>query len=367
MIKKLYIHNYRCFENFEFSTEEKAVLLIGKNGSGKSTIRDALGIFQKIGRQINNIDHLLSKKDFSKGRINTPIRFELEVLIKEQIYKYNLAFELPKNFSRIRILEENLLLDNEEIFTRKEAQVILYRQKSQSQFVVDWHLIALPLIHSPIEVDPLSIFKKFLSDMVLLLPIPSQIGGYAKEESLQLTLHADNFAEWLSGILTLYPAAYSLIYDYLKKGPMPDIQDFRGEREGKDSKNWKVTFSNEKEELSVDFESLSEGEKIYFICATLIAANKFYGPIFCFWDEPDNYILPSEIKHLITELKKSFNTSGQIWISSHDILTIEAFSSNNTFVLRRKSHIEPVRIKLLEEIKTYNVSDSVVIGDIFHE
>lgn len=289
------------------------------------------------------------------------------MLIKEQIYKYNLAFELPKNFSRIRILEENLLLDNEEIFTRKEAQVILYRQKSQSQFVVDWHLIALPLIHSPIEVDPLSIFKKFLSDMVLLLPIPSQIGGYAKEESLQLTLHADNFAEWLSGILTLYPAAYSLIYDYLKK---VRCQIFRiSEENGKERilKTGKLHFPMKKEELSVDFESLSEGEKIYFICATLIAANKFYGPIFCFWDEPDNYILPSEIKHLITELKKSFNTSGQIWISSHDILTIEAFSSNNTFVLRRKSHIEPVRIKLLEEIKTYNVSDSVVIGDIFHE
>ncbi|MCA9755615.1 MAG: AAA family ATPase [Candidatus Eisenbacteria bacterium] len=38
MIKRLYVHNFRCLENFELEFDRSSVLLIGQNGSGKSTI-----------------------------------------------------------------------------------------------------------------------------------------------------------------------------------------------------------------------------------------------------------------------------------------------------------------------------------------
>ena len=54
MIERLYIHNFRCLENFEFKPgDASSALLIGKNGSGKSTLVQALKIVQAIGRVKN--------------------------------------------------------------------------------------------------------------------------------------------------------------------------------------------------------------------------------------------------------------------------------------------------------------------------
>ena len=39
MIRRLYVHNFRCLENFELPVSgQSSVLLIGKNGSGKTTV-----------------------------------------------------------------------------------------------------------------------------------------------------------------------------------------------------------------------------------------------------------------------------------------------------------------------------------------
>ena len=43
-IKKLELHNFRCFENYELELAERFTLLIGDNGSGKTAILDALAV-----------------------------------------------------------------------------------------------------------------------------------------------------------------------------------------------------------------------------------------------------------------------------------------------------------------------------------
>ncbi|GET35817.1 hypothetical protein MiSe_05630 [Microseira wollei NIES-4236] len=55
--------------------------VIGKNGSGKSTISHVLEVFQSISRVTNRVRDLVKSKDFARGRSDVPIRFELEVLL----------------------------------------------------------------------------------------------------------------------------------------------------------------------------------------------------------------------------------------------------------------------------------------------
>jgi len=106
MLQRLYVHNFRCLENFELILKEmSSALLIGKNGSGKSTIASALEVLQKISQGINRMRdlakypfQLISPKDFAHGRSDVPIRFEIEVLLDSQLYKYVLALDLPENF-----------------------------------------------------------------------------------------------------------------------------------------------------------------------------------------------------------------------------------------------------------------------------
>ena len=351
MLQRLYVHNFRCLENFELALKGmSSALLIGKNGAGKSTISSALGVLQNIGRGINRVGQLVQSKGFARGRSDVPIQFELEVLLDEKLYKYALAFELPEKFRELRVSEEQLLVSGEAIYSLKEAKVTLYNssQNREAQFLVDWHLVALPVIQEQSETDPLHIFKTWLANLVILAPIPSSMTGNSNSETLEPEQDGSNFGDWFSGLLRRYPAAYTQVDKYLRE-VMPDIRDFLNEPIGKDSRSMIVRFEANNANLNVDFEDLSDGEKYFFLCAVVLAANKYYGSLFCFWDEPDSYLSLSEVGHFIAALRRSFANSGQILVTSHNDEAIQRFSNENTFVLDRKSHLEPTLIRLLSE------------------
>ncbi|MEQ8752401.1 MAG: AAA family ATPase [Coleofasciculus sp. G1-WW12-02] len=376
MLQRLYVHNFRCLENFELTIKEMpSVLLVGKNGSGKSTIADALEGLQKISQGINRMRdleelNLISPKDFARGRSDVPIRFEIEVFLDNKLYKYVLALELPEKFRELRVSEEQLLVSGEPIYSRKEAQVILYSslQNREAQFRLDWHLVALPVIQEQSETDPLHIFKTWLAHMIILAPIPSLMTGDSKGDTLEPRRDGSNFGEWVSGLLSRYPAAYTRVDRYLRD-VMPDIQDFLNELIGKDSKSMIVRFEANSANLNVDFKDLSDGEKCFFICAVVLAANEFYGPLFCFWDEPENYLSLSEVGHFVISLRRSFKQKGQILLTSHNEEAIRKFSDENTFVLDRKSHLEPTLIRLLRDMRvtgdvTGDLINTLICGDI---
>ena len=366
MLQRLYVHNFRCLENFELSLKNmSSSLIVGKNGTGKSTIAFVFELLQSIGRGTHRIGQLIQPKDFSRGRSNVPIRFEIEVILDGKLYKYALALELPENFRELRIFEEHLSIAGSPIYERKEAQVTLYnRSQSAAKFRVDWHLVALPVIQEQSETDPLHVFKVWLAHTIVLAPIPSLMTGYSHGETLKPKKDGSNFGEWLSGLLGRYPAAYMYADRYLRE-VMPDLQDFLNEPIGKDAKNTIVRFEAKSATLNVDFKDLSDGEKCFFLCSVVLAANKYYGPLFCFWDEPDSYLSLSEIGHFITSLRRSFQNSGQIVATSHNEEAIRKFSNENTFVLDRKSHLEPTLIRLLSEIPLDgDLIDTLILGDI---
>lgn len=365
MLQRLYVHNFRCLVNFELSLKEmSSALLIGRNGVGKSTIASALELLQAIGRGANRIGQLIQPKDFAIENSNVPIRFELEVLLQNKLYKYVLALELPEGFRELRVFEEQLLVAEELIFSRKEAQVSLASRNREAQFLVDWHLIALPVIQEQSETDPVHIFKTWLARMIILAPIPSLMNGESNGETLEPKRNGSNFGEWFSGLLSRYPAAYKEVDSYLQ-AVMPDISDIRNDLIGKDFKSMIVRFEKNSSNLSVDFKDLSDGEKCFFLCAVVLAANKHYGPVFCFWDEPDNYLSISEVGHFVMSLRRSFKGQGQFLATSHNGEAIRQFSNENTFFVDRKSHLEPTLLRALNELAVgENLIDALIIGDI---
>lgn len=126
VIRRLYVHNFRCLENFELPVSgQSSVLLIGKNGSGKSTVALVLEILQRIARGTNRVGDLVRPEDFTRGRTDVPMRFEIEVEIDGGIYEYVIALELPSGRKEPRVLEEKLLAGGNPVYTRTAAQVKL--------------------------------------------------------------------------------------------------------------------------------------------------------------------------------------------------------------------------------------------------
>jgi predicted ATPase len=366
MIQRVFISHYRLFENFEINlSDRKTVLLIGKNGVGKSTLGKALRILQDIGRGSNRLKTLFSEDDYGSADTNRPIRIEIEVKIGDKRFEYSLAVELPEKFTESRVLEESLAINGQNVYRREQAEVTL--ANSANAFLVDWHLVALPVVQVRGIANPIAIFKEWLSRMVIISPTPSLMNGLSQEDSLELTHDCENFASWFGGVLSEYPASYSVIAEYLKE-VLPDFQDFQNKPISDVAKQLFVRFAGDQvRPLRLDFKNLSDGEKCFFVCSIVLAANRFYGPIFCLWDEPDNYLSLSEVGHMTMALRRSFEKSGQLIVSSHNPEAIRKFSDDNTLCLSRASHRESPTAKWLSDIGYQgDLVESLVRGDIHY-
>jgi len=368
MLQRLYIHNFKTFQNFELKPEGKhSSLLLGKNGAGKSSVAKALQVLQNIGRGVNRVGQLVSPRDFFLTKTDLPMRLEVEVLLDGQKFHYSLALELPAKFKELRILEERLEWEGHPVYVREQAQVSLRKTvdtTGDARFLVDWHLVALPLIQVQSENDPVHIFKTWLAQMVIIAPVPQLMSGESSEESVWPVANASNAVDWLAGLLGQYPAAYTALDGYLKE-VMPDLLDFKYENLGKESKRLSIQFKMEAGIFSVNFDELSDGEKCFFLCAIIVAANRAYGPIFCFWDEPDNYLSLSEVGHFVLQLRRAFEEQGQIIMTTHNEEAIRRFSNENTWVMGRKSHLEPTQQRLLGELALgSDVVQSLMLGEV---
>src|ERR1019366_3115833 len=165
MIERLYVHNYRCLQNFTLDLAgQSSLVLISKNGAGKSTVLHCLEVFQRICRGFNRVGDLISASDFTQHRTDHPVRFEIDVTMSGKRFKYSVSFEWPANFREARILDEGLSVDGSSIFLRHNAQIQL---SGGPTFGLDWHTVALPVIEEKPGARAIQDIKTFFATMIL--------------------------------------------------------------------------------------------------------------------------------------------------------------------------------------------------------
>lgn len=365
MIKRLYVHNFRCFENFEISFEDRSsTLLIGKNGAGKSAIRRALAVLQAIARGTNHVGLLVGPKDFFLHRTDAPMRFELDVSLAGRSYHYELVLELPAKYKVLRVQSERFTVDGRTVYSRASRSVTVGGKPDSASLFMDWHMIALPIIQEDPEHDDLHTFKLWLARSILLAPIPSAISGESADETLEPAQDASNLGAWFSALISYAPSAYGPISEYLSD-VLVDFLDVKNPSVGAEARALSVQFRKDQKLLSLPFEALSDGEKCFFICAMVLAANRAYGPVFCFWDEPDSHLSLDEVSHFITALRRDFEAGGQMIVTSHNPETIRRFSRENTLLLFRRGHLEPTRSAWLDGLDVRgDLVDALITGDV---
>jgi len=181
--------------------------------------------------------------------------------------------------------------------------------------------------------------------MLILAPIPSLISGDSSGDSLMPNREVTNFGEWMTGLLAHSPAAYAKIDQHLKT-VMPDLKDVKNPVIGKDARSLTVQFQKDQATLSVSFRELSDGEKCFFIGAVVLASNEAYGPLFCFWDEPDNFLSLSEVGHFAMDFAARFSRRPVPGHFTQPRGHVAVFAGD-TFLLARRSHLEPTLVKPL--------------------
>ena len=101
------------------------------------------------------------------------------------------------------------------------------------------------------------------------------------------------------------------------------------------------------------------------ICALVLAATESYGPLVCFWDEPDNYLALNEVGQFVLALRRAFRHGSQFIATSHNPEAIRSFSRENTLLLYRKSHLAPTIVRRVEDLKVHgDLVSALIRGDV---
>jgi len=163
MLTRVYIDNFRCFVNFEWKLGRKQ-LILGANGSGKSSLFDALSRVRQFAVKGGWIDDLHSSRQLTRWlRLKqTQQTFEIEARLEHGTYVYRLVIEPDRAPEpQPRVVCEGVKFDGKPIFDFADGAVTLYTDSFAQKvtYPFDPRRSALATITSMVDNQKLTEFK----------------------------------------------------------------------------------------------------------------------------------------------------------------------------------------------------------------
>lgn len=212
MLTRLYVDNFRCFENFEYRPGPKQ-LIVGANGSGKSSFMEALSFLCRFGQNGVLSDALPAMQTTRWAKQKTQV-FELEVAL-DGAFLYRLEVELPSPTSRPRVRSETLHFDGKPVLEFIDGQVQLYdRFQPAQKFPADPFRSALAI--TPLGTDEVSRFKLWLDRVFCFRLNPFAMAPQAERPQQSPATDLSNFAAWYSHLVQSDPRASFALHQSLQ-------------------------------------------------------------------------------------------------------------------------------------------------------
>ena len=363
MIKRLYIDNFRTLVNCEIQFDELN-LLMGLNGSGKSSVFDVLRKLQQFSRGEGKLSSIFADRDRTRWQTQASQRFELDVDLPEGEMQYVFVIEFNKSEDKCRVLEESLKEGAQTLFERELGTVQLYRDDHSAgpKYPFDWTLSALATIQSRDDNTKLSAFKKLLNRLVIASISPSQMETNTQEEAPFLSPRMKNFASWYRKLSQENMGAMFRLFTELK-AIIPDFDSFSFKDSGQNTKTFNVEFSRKgsKRPISFYFSELSDGQRVLIALYTLIHGLNEEG-LCLFLDEPDNFVSLRELQPWLALLQENVGSafSQAVIISHHpEIINSLGNSSGRWF---DRSEEGPTRIRDAISVESQGVFLSELVA-----
>ncbi len=382
MLKRLYVHNYKCLVNFEINFDQDISLFLGANGSGKSTVFEVLGklrrvIFYKIefdgkskglaSEKIDNIFDYSDKPRWLKDEVSDT-HFELDIEINNYVYKYILTVDLGciKQDLTIpsKITKESLYCDKD-ILVESKAEKTIYFDKhiGETEYAFDREVSSIARYCEFCAKDFLYYFRSLF--LVRINPYEMNIGFVYQNNNIKKDL--SNLAQWLShlneenrkGIFEFEKAMRNILPGYICF-KINSIEHFKVLRI--DFKN----VTDEKKVISYDFEELSEGQKVLFALYALLYCTP-YNSLICI-DEPENFLALPEIQPWFDVLyDQCAERNLQALLISHHPKIINLLANDSGYWFSRENNLTRVQKISPEEETGLSVADLIERGWIYEQ
>ena len=301
MIKKLYIDNFRCLVNFQIDLQANQ-LWLGGNGTGKSSVIEALSKIQRV-LDGDSVADIFSADDLTLWQSKTAQTIAVTMTIDQDQYEYSLAVECEREQRRCRIKKAQLTWNKQQFFLFDGREAHLFRinrdtgqAEEGTHFSADWTRSVIPTIGDRDDNRPLTQFRRTVQNRWLLVhPIPALVEDIATGETNRLLPYAQNFASWYRHAIQENPEIGSEIFGTLKEVlpgftslSLPEFGDAR-------RLTAKFKFGD------IRFRDLSDGQRQLVILYVILSLLRYTYSVLII-DEPDNFVCLREIQPWLQKL-----------------------------------------------------------------
>lgn len=366
MLKRLYIDNFLCLINFELTLDETNVLL-GPNGSGKTSVLDALQRIQRLVARGARLEEEFPASHLSLTQDRGEQRFELDLDLDGSAYRYVLRVEHDRNRRRMRISEECLIHNDRPIFEFQDGNAQLYRDDYTEgpSYPFDWSRSGVGALNARPDNRKLTRFRQAIASFIIASPCPLLFLSESRTEDDFLQPLMENFVGWYRHVAQENMGSITKLFAILGDA-LPAFRSVSLTEAGENSRSLKVDFvapGDKHRTVRFGLNQLSDGQRLLLALYCLIFLSPS-GRASLFLDEPDNYLALREIQPwLATVAEQCGDTLEQAVIVSHHPVTIDymAGASGRWFY---RDGLGPVRVsdKPDRSIDGLSLSETIARG-----
>lgn len=340
MLRRLYVDNYRCLVNFELRPEA-VNLLVGRNGSGKSTFLEVLQILS--GLVAGESPTVLFQADtlpWWDTRKSQTFEVELDDEATEDRFVYRLVVK-HSDKDGAAIVEERLTRGSAELFGFSGNELRLSGLKEAIGFEGRQSVVALGL-----GLDPAA--KRFLAQLRGLRVFrlnPWSFEAQSRNEWSVLNSNGSNLVSFLRAWSQSDPAGF-LQWNRKAQEVMPQFDDLKLRELAPGNRMLVGSKRVDGSERLISAINFSEGERC-LLALYAIAYSSHRGVLAL--DEPDNFLSPSEVQPILRTLTGRFEDGlgNQLFVVTHHPESIDYLAAYQTWLFEKSSD-GVVRVRPLE-------------------
>ena len=344
VLRRIYVHNYKCLQNFELELQE-TVLLLGANGAGKTAVLDVVyGLRKLLSAEAKIADQVaFHPSTLTRWQTNSKQVFEIDVEVGEESFRYRLEIEHADDGRHSRVAWESLGAGPTTLFKCEMGDVQLYRDDGSEgpTFKTDWTESALArVVAQPINTR-LTAFKDAMRATVVCNIRPALLRAESTREDQLLGRHAENFVDWYRHAVQENPASSVAHVEALRE-VIDGFNNIHLQQSGLDSRALMFDFAGDHvsggPNFKLRFDELSDGHRALVVLYALLHLRQDAASVTLFLDEPDNYLALTEIQPWLLELVDLCDgTPSQAVVCSHHPELIDYLGPDRGVLLVRES------------------------------
>lgn len=384
-IVSIKIKNYRMFKNIHIRDIPPFCVIIGANGTGKSTLFDIFGFLRDALK--NNIRQALQirggyREIITRGQeqenIEIELQFRMKILDTERLVTYQIIIGQNNNRPVIKReilrykrgehgkpfhfldfqLGQGYAITNEEDFSKPDKELDREEQQLESN-----DILAIKGLGQFQRFKAATAFRSLIENWhVSDFHISEARGSKEISYAEHLSPTGDNIATVAQYIYQQYPKIFQQILEKMKQR-VPGISSV----EAKETEDGRLILRFQDQAFKDPFidRYVSDGTmKMFAYLILLFDPNPH--PLLCV-EEPENQLYPTLLKELAEEFAHYSDQGGQVFVSSHSPDFINAVPLASIFWLIKSQGITQIHRAADSEILKNLVAEGDLPGYLWNQ